>query len=124
MTIFYVGDDAECKKFLARIPLIPINLVVTNREEDIVLQIKRAQPDVIFCDLSSQRSGGRDLLIRLRTEPETSLSMIIADLGSVEIVGHGEIKGTDVPGPDAAVSRPYDFFYIQKIIEAIAASAQ
>ena len=80
MTIFYVGDDAECKKFLARIPLIPINLVVTNREEDIVLQIKRAQPDVIFCDLSSQRSGGRDLLIRLRTEPETSLSMIIADL--------------------------------------------
>ena len=122
MTIFYVGDDAECQATLARIPSLPIPLVVANRYEDILLQFKRAQPAVIFCDLNLSWSGGRDLLIRLRTDPDTASSTIIADLGAVEIEGHGEIKGTDIFGANVSLGKPYDYFFIQKVIEAIASS--
>lgn len=104
--IFYIGDKiTDAEELLNNLGDLLVNLIVADAKQGLLAQIKGIMPDMVIYDLASSFSSGVQLVIDVRSDPQTA-SLLICAIGYPyeAMYGHNFIVGTELHGPDIILS--------------------
>lgn len=101
MNKILVVEDESNMRFLLRMLLESegFEVVEAHHGAAALERVKAEQPDLVVTDLMMPVMGGRDLVERLRADPETAEIPILVLTSS---------RNSEVAGADAALRKPFD----------------
>ena len=112
MRTILVVDDEPNMRFLVRVTLegAGYEVVEANHGAAALERVQESQPDLVVTDLMMPIMGGRELIDRLRSDPQT------ASIPVLVLSANGNLRAGDA---DAALGKPFDLDVLLETARAL-----
>ena len=112
LSTILIVDDERSLRFLVRVILENegYDVVEAHNGAAALERVQEARPDLIVTDLMMPVMGGRELIERLRSDPETA---------AVPIVVLSANAGLAAEAADAAFSKPFDVDLLLETVQTL-----
>lgn len=115
-TIVIVNDNAEMMSFVAELFAADFNIKMFGTIEGVTDLLRQMHPDLIICDIISQRSDNLSLIGQVKRSKLTSHIPII--LLSTPRQIDARIKGVE-SGADICLTLPFDVEYLKAVVQQL-----
>ncbi len=115
-TILIIEDDFGIRKYLKSRLQVSYRVLEAEDYQSALFIAKDEMPDLITCDLMLKDGDGLNLILKLKSEPETSQIPIIVI--SAKTNPEDQIKGLKA-GVDDYITKPFNISYVLERIKTI-----